>query len=386
MAYSTADKQTTVADRGARQIRVAVIVAEARATGLIRQLLETLARLDGDTCAVKTTIVVRHDVDVGPISSEFRSRGLEYEVVRENGAIDLSLVRHVSDRLRVWNPDLVQTHGHKPNLLGLLAHRRFGLPWVAFYHGRTTTDTRVRLYHRLNCHVMSRAPQLVAVADGVQDHLRRRDRKRVRVIENAVVERTPRRPHRDEDRFRLGLRPHERAIGFIGRLSEEKGPDLFLEAFAELRDQLPAARAVIVGEGPLRMALGRIVARSGLEDSVRFCGFVEEMDAVYNALDIVVISSRSEVFPNVLLEAVSAGVPVVATRVGGIPNIVDGLESVTLVEAGDAGVLASSIATALDSWSNAAIERARVRVRERFSQERRAAEFLDLYRELVRGR
>lgn len=119
---------------------------------------------------------------------------------------------------------------------------------------------------------------------------------------------------------------------------------------------------------------------------MRFCGFVEEMDAVYSALDIVVISSRSEVFPNVLLEAVSAGVPVVAARVGGIPNIVAGLESVTLVDAADARGLASSIKSALDSRSDAAIDRARARVGERYSQERRAAEFLDLYRELLRDR
>ena len=386
MAHGTADKQTTVADRDATQIRVAVIIAETRATGLVRQLLETLTRLDGEKCAVRITIVARHGVDVEQISSEARYRGLDYEVMREASAWDPSLIGRLNDRLRSWSPDLVQTHGHKPNVLGFLAHRRFGLPWVAFYHGRTTTDSRVRLYHRLNRHVMSCAPQIVAVADGVQSHLRKRDRGRVRVIENAVVNRTARMVSRNEDRHRLGLQSYERAVGFIGRLSDEKGPDLFLEAFAILRSELPEARAFIVGDGPLRMALGRTVARSGLEDSVRFCGFVEEMDAVYSALDIVVISSRSEVFPNVLLEAVSAGVPVVAARVGGIPNIVAGLESVTLVDAADARGLASSIKSALDSRSDAAIDRARARVGERYSQERRAAEFLDLYRELLRDR
>ena len=365
------------------EIRIAVIIAETRVTGLVRQLIETLDRLDGNGCAIQVAVVVRANADPEPISSELRTRGIAYELVRESGAFDPSLVGKMDRLLRDWSPHLVQTHGYKPNVLGLFAKNRLGLPWVAFYHGRTTTDLKVRLYHQLNCHVMSRASTIVAVAHGVQSHLRKRDQTRVRVIQNAVVPDQRSTCSREESRRRLGLSSNELAVGFIGRLSNEKGPDLFLEAFALLSRTMPNTRAIIVGEGPLLASLSLRAARLGVSESVRFCGYLEEVHDVYKALDLVAIASRSEVFPNVLLEAVSAGVPVVATRVGGIPFIAEGLDSIVPVEPLDERALASAMEAALKFRSESAIDSARIQVRERYSQERRATELLNLYRELA---
>ena len=364
-------------------IRVAVIIAESRATGLVRQLLETLSKLERESCASKVALILRSEVDPTPITSELNLMGIEYEVLLESFACDPRIVSKVSQFLRGWNPDLVQTHGYKPNTLGLLVQYWLGLPWVAFYHGRTTTDFKVRFYHCLDRSVMSRATTIVAVAHGVEGHLPKRSRQRVRVIENSVLGKSCGKRSREENRSRLGLRSHERAVGFIGRLSDEKGPDLFLESFALLVRSVPDTRAVIVGDGPLRGALARTVQLLGLEHLVEFCGFVQEVGEVYSALDLVAISSRSEVFPNVLLEAVTAGVPVVATRVGGIPYITEGLDSVTLVEPGDPRAMALAMESALSSRSHSAIDKARIQLRKRFSPDRRAKDFLELYRDLV---
>lgn len=370
---------------GVSPIRVAVVIAESRVSGLVRQLVESLDRLNGISCTIHFAIVVRSDVDTGPIAAELRSRGISFEVLREARALDFSIVSELELLFRAWGSDLIQTHGYKPNIIGLLIHRRLGLPWVAFYHGRTTSDIKVQLYHHINCHVMSRATAIVAVAHGVEGHLRKRDRSRLRVIENAVVDDQPTFRSREENRRHLGLQIHDRAVGFIGRLSPEKGPDLFVSSFSMLASQLNNVKGVIVGDGPLRKELNQLVSRLGLEDTVEFCGFVEEIGDIYSALDLVVISSRSEVFPNVLLEAVSAGVPVVATRVGGIPNIAEGLDSIRLADPENAGALASAMADALDSQSDSTIETTRSLLRERFSKERRASEFLDLYRGILRG-
>ena len=384
---SMSDDRLSRAERGRLdgRIRIAVIISEARATGLVRQLFETLSRLEHENCEVKVALILRSGVDSTPITSELSSRGIRYEVLREASAWDPGLVPKANQFLSSWGPDLVQTHGYKPNALGLLAHRRLGLPWVAFYHGRTATDLKVRVYHHLNCQVMSHANTIVAVAHGVQGHLPRRARKRVRVIENAVIGGSGATCSREECRKRLRLQPHEHAVGFVGRLSHEKGPDLFLESFALLVRRVPDARAVIVGDGPLRESLVRTAALLGVERKLEFHGFVEEMGDVYSALDLVVISSRSEVFPNVLLEAVSAGIPVVATRVGGIPFIIEGLKSVLPVDPGDPRALALAMETALLSRLESAAGEARTRLRQRFSLDRRVAKFLELYHDILPG-
>ena len=112
-------------------------------------------------------------------------------------------------------------------------------------------------------------------------------------------------------------------VGFIGRLSAEKGPDLFLRAALSIRAQCPRAHFVLVGEGAMLTQLQLFVSRFAIADAVHFAGSQDDMPAVFNELDVVVSSSLSEAMPLAVMEAMASGVPVVACKVGGIPDLIE---------------------------------------------------------------
>ena len=172
-------------------------------------------------------------------------------------------------------------------------------------------------------------------------------------------------------------------IGVIGRLSPEKGVDVFLEALARAaRDGAPHG-AALAGGGPEREALTARAARLGVEDRVRFLGPVRSMRALYGALDLVVIPSRSEGLPNVLLEAIDAGLPVISTRVGSVPEVLEGSRAGTLVDVKDPDALAEAIRT-LDLTEDRSA--ARSAIMQRFTNDRKVESYLALYREVSAAR
>jgi glycosyltransferase involved in cell wall biosynthesis len=138
----------------------------------------------------------------------------------------------------------------------------------------------------------------------------------------------------------LGLPPHEFIVGWAGRVSHEKGLDVLIDALASVHP-LPVNLAVL-GDGPERPALERRATRLGIGDRVRWHGFVPDADTLFAAFDVFVLSSRTEGCPQVLFEALASAVPIVATRVGGVPDIITTGEG-TLVEPGQPLALAGAI-------------------------------------------
>ena len=179
-------------------------------------------------------------------------------------------------------------------------------------------------------------------------------------------------------REELGLGDRQVAL-YVGRLEPEKGLDLLLEAWAQVRQLLPRALLLIVGDGGLRSSLER---RAG--PSVRFVGLADDPLPYYQAADCFVLSSRSEGLPNALLEALAAGLPVVATAVGGIVDVVGPDAGGLLVAPGDPGALAAALGEALSRVDRERMGQAgRARVLADYSLERTADRLLDLYRQLA---
>lgn len=141
----------------------------------------------------------------------------------------------------------------------------------------------------------------------------------------------------------LGLEPEQLAIGTAGRLEEQKGITYLLRAFRRVVDAQPQARLLILGDGPLRARLESEARELGLSESVRFLGWRNDMETLLPGLDLFCLASLWESFGYVLLEAMAAEVPVVATRVGGIPEVVDSEERGRLVPPNDASALAAAM-------------------------------------------
>jgi glycosyltransferase involved in cell wall biosynthesis len=174
-------------------------------------------------------------------------------------------------------------------------------------------------------------------------------------------------------------------IGVIGRFSPEKGHAVFLEAFNTVVRTLPKCKAVLIGEGPEMPALEAMVKAAGQGKHVKFAGYQTDMSSVYKALDLVVIPSLSEGLPNVLLEAFLHGKPVIATAVGGIPAVMQGVLSRCLVSPADPKALAEKILEVLkDSDLRTELSEAgNKNVETNFSVFQRGQKITQVYREAL---
>jgi len=174
-------------------------------------------------------------------------------------------------------------------------------------------------------------------------------------------------------------------LGVLGRLSHEKGVDVFLEALQRIHQAGVPASAYIVGDGPARVALEDSARALGLADSVAFVGHRADVQTVYRSVDMVVIPSRSEGLPNVLLEALAADRYVVATGVGAIPEVLTDRGLGIVVPPGQADALATAVIEALAEPARRPEPEARRQALTRLSVERRAEAHAGMYRELISG-
>lgn len=286
----------------------------------------------------------------------------------------------------IRSADVLLCHGYKANLLGRPAARRVRVPVVAVSRGWTWESLKVRGYEaldRVNLRFMDR---VVAVSAGQAERVRCAGvpGHRTRIIRNAARLSAFEKP-RGDDRDRLqslvpGTGP---LIVAAGRLSPEKGFAVLVEAAA----QVPGARFVLFGDGPERARLESRIAALGLAKRFAMPGFTDSLDAMIPWADVVVLPSFTEGLPNVALEATAAGVPVVATAVGGTPEIVADGETGLLVPPGDPAALATALARLLgDAALRAAMSVAgKARVRAQFTFAAQANAYRALFAELGVG-
>lgn len=255
--------------------------------------------------------------------------------------------REIARLLRRLEVGLLLCHGYKANLIGRLAARQLGIPVVAVSRGWTGDQLRVRFYEaidRLNLRWMDHVV-CVSVAQAVRVRRAGVSPERVSVIPNAI--RVDRFESPDHD-YRRRLHdffatPRARIVGAAGRLSPEKGFEIFVKAAAAVATRDPSVGFVLFGDGPMRAALEQQIADLGLDATFVLAGFHDDLDGYLPFLDLFVLPSYTEGLPNVVLESFAARVPVVATAVGGTPELVDDGLSGYLVPAGNANTLAARI-------------------------------------------
>jgi glycosyltransferase involved in cell wall biosynthesis len=264
----------------------------------------------------------------------------------------LALARH----FRRERPDLVHTAGARASFYGRVAARIAGVPAVVSSVHTRIADYEVAPWRRAVYRALDRlsargAQRIIATSEAVAADLVARGQapaSRVVTIPNRPDPRdlVPTRP-RALVRAELGIAAGEALVGVVARLTEQKGVADFLDAAARLASR-PGWRAAIVGDGPQRGALEARTRALGLAGRCRFAGTRTDLGDLLAAFDLLVVPSRSEGLPYLVLEAMVAGTPLVATAVGGIPEVLaDGVRGV-LVPPRDPGRLAAAIAEALD--------------------------------------
>ena len=276
-----------------------------------------------------------------------RQAGLPLEFIRERGRFDVAVLRQLKEMVERLRPDVLWTNAVKSHFLARAAGLHRKARWLAFHHGYTATDLKMRLYNQLDRWSLRAADRVVTVCRPFAQQLERRGipSARIRIQHMPVSPLAPSSEQALELRRRLGVAAGERIVLTVGRLSQEKGHADALRVFRLLRDRMPAQplRLLIVGDGPERRRLGALAGRLGLAQSVIFAGHQDHIAPFYAAADVFLLASHSEGSPNVLLEAMSAGLPVVATRVGGVPELAENGEEALLEDRGDHEALADAV-------------------------------------------
>ena len=321
--------------------------------------------------------------------SAVKQQGFEAVALKHDTPKLRASAREIADQLRRIGATVLLCHGYKANVLGRIAARRAGIPVVAVSRGWTGESFRVRMYERLDRFHLRFMDHVVAVSGAQGQKVRYTGVKpdRITVIPNAIdpdrfVDVDPRYRVRIERFFRT---PKTRIIGAAGRLSPEKGFEVFISAAARVLDVHPDCGFVLFGHGPCKESLQQQIGMLGLGGSVVLGGFRNDLDRFIPQLDLFVQSSYTEGLPNVILEACAASVPVVATDVGGTPEIIEDGVSGLLVPAGDSERLAERMLEALESEEDLRELgfQGRQRVLESFSFPAQVSGYLELFDRLL---
>jgi glycosyltransferase involved in cell wall biosynthesis len=311
------------------------------------------------------------------------------------GGQDLVALTRLVGLMRTFRPDIVHTHTAKAGTLGRLAARWCRVPVVVHtYHGHVLqgyfSPPKARLFLAIERWLGRRTDALLAVSDRVRHELLelgigRPDRFVVLPLGLDLDGLLGAEARRGELRRELGFAADDFLVGIVARLVPIKAHEVFFRAAAILAGRLPRARFVVVGDGERRGELEASARALGLGERVRFVGWRRDLERVYADLDVVVLTSRNEGSPVSLIEAMAAARPVVATRVGGVPDLVEHGVNGVLVEVDDAAAIARAVETlAADPQRGLVMGRAgRKRVYPAFSASRLIDDVDRLYQDLL---
>jgi len=325
----------------------------------------------------------------GWLKEQCERQSLDTHVLAINGMFDVQWVKNACQLVRRECVNLIHSHEFTGNAYGSLVATLCGIPLVATVHGKNYywEQRKRRVAYRL----VSRLATLVAVSEDLKRFITGNvgvPPERIKVIYNGQ-EVLPPIGVEEKQRLRdeLGLKKDEKVVGVVGSLYPVKGHKYLLAAIPQILKIHPHTTFLIVGRGELELPLKEEVNRCALQNRVRFLGFRDDVSALLSIMDVFVLPSLSEGLSIALLEAMAAGKPVVATNVGGNPELVADGESGYAVPPRDPDALAAKLQVLLTDKRRALKlgENGRKRVQEKFSLQAMADNYQRLYEECLQN-
>jgi glycosyltransferase involved in cell wall biosynthesis len=350
--------------------RVLHVLAPAREGGAER-VVAMLSAEQGAQHAHVAAVLLPEEADDHPFVTGLLERGVPVTRVIVKGRSYLREYRLLSQLVAQLRPTVVHTHGYRSDLIGGAVARAHGVRAVSTVHGFTGGGRKNQLNEWVQKLALRRADAVIAVSRQIVVRLVNAGvhPAKVRWIPNGFAAAED--PlTRSNARHLLGIPDNGLVIGWVGRLSREKGPDVMLDALAQCD---PSWLLSIVGDGRERHRLGKQASDLGIAERVIWHGSVPKAGALLTAFDAFVLSSRTEGTPIALLEAMHAGVPIVTTCVGGVPDVVTEKEAI-LVPAEQPAMIAQALAE-IRRDDTAAKQRC-IRARERVARSFGVAEWV----------
>ncbi len=334
-------------------------------------------------------LFMRPPQDPGFRSLETKATATDAEIigVDDRGPMDPGVLRACLRICRERRVAIWHAHDYKSNAIGLLLRHFHPMHLVTTAHGWVRRTSRTPLYYRIDRFCLKRFDQVICVSPDLQAQCLAAgvSPDRLSLVDNAIIpEEYATGPAGPGVRERFGAEPQGLLIGAAGRLSEEKGFRHLITAVGRLVSEGHCVQLVIAGEGHLRPVLQQQIDALGLQDRVRLPGFLEDPRDFYEALDLFVLSSLREGLPNVVLEAMATGRPVVATNCNGVPRLVRDGENGLVVPVDDPAELTNAMRRCVTSPSlrERLAAAGRSTIETDFSFDQRMRKIIRVYRRL----
>lgn len=358
--------------------------------GAEKVVLTLLKELQGSQYAGILGCIREGESERPQIAAEAEKEGIPVQYFTMRRGLNLSGLQSIRKFVEVQGLGLVHSHGYKTNiLLSLLPGRSFNT--VSTVHGwaKQSAGMKGKFYEFLDAVALKRMDRVIAVSKAVLEDLTKRGLKKDRIglIYNGI--------HIDGDtpdfdplslRRKYGIQRDAFIIGTVGRLAKVKGHAHLIEAMPSILEEIPDCQLVIAGDGPLKGDLEAIIKRLGLIDNIKLLGYVGEIRALLEMIDLFILPSLSEGLPIVLLEAMVSEKPIVAASVGGVPEAISGPELGILVPPANPQMITDAVISLFrdkERMERVGINAGR-RVRNAFSAANMAKQYVDVYSHLQR--
>lgn len=308
--------------------------------------------------------------------------------VPDRGLRDLSVYRRLLNICKQENVAIWHGHDYKSNFIGLFLSRFHPMKLVTTVHGWVKFTKKTPLYYWVDKQCLKRYERIICVSDDLYDTCLKSgvDAGRCQIIHNAIDSTSFRRTLSTAEARKLaGLPASGLLVGAVGRLSDEKGFDSLIRSISRLATTDNEIHLAIAGEGDARAQLQQLIASQPHPQQFHLLGHREDIRTLFQAMDVFALSSLREGLPNVLLEAMALKVPVIATRIAGIPTLVHHEQNGLLIEPGDDDSLTSALQTMIDSpeLRNLYAEAGRRTIEQSFSFEQRMQKMASVYASLL---
>jgi len=332
--------------------------------------------------------------DEGPLVQRAKNLGIPVHVIHRRNRYDRSAITQLREIILQTGAALVHTHGYLANIVAAQACQTLNAPLVTTVHGLpeyvgVVNSIKMRFNIWMDRRAM-RGPcrRVITVASFLRDFLVNKGipPKKISVILNGLVDHQSDQQQQHDNRRELELLPDSVAIVFVGRIEAVKNPLAFVEFARLVHDRQSNTRFLVAGDGPLLEAMRRRVVELNLLPSFRFLGFVDDLESLLAVSDLLVLTSRSEGTPMIVLEAMRAGKPVIAPAIGGLPELL-GSQHGLMAPAGDYRQLAAlAIMLMRDKQHMLQIgQQLRDRFVEHFTAARMINQLKDVYQAVVQG-
>lgn len=282
-----------------------------------------------------------------PLRRIFEDEDRSVEVA-DAWSLNLRNIVRLRKIIKDWQIDLIHAHDHRASLLAWLsAGLRHRPPVISHIHNTNPWLRGCHFFKLAEIFIRNRYDLSIACSDTVRDYFLRHNPllkpDKILTVKNGIEMTRPAPLNRDQTRRSLGIPLNRFVFGTVGRLDEQKGIDVLLKAFKRVTDSLSEVSLLVVGTGPDERSLKDLTAKLGLEEHVIFTGYQEDVHAMFQVMDVFVLASRWEGLPMVLMEAMMHSVPVIASDVGGVSELVIPEETGLLVRNGDITDLAAKM-------------------------------------------